>query len=70
MMGSSFKYHLSKLKYRLPLGWLFESYMLVNFWQLLSFFGDNYLESFRQDQKRFIHMLQAVQKLSALAVKY
>ena len=26
-------------------------------------FGDNYLESFRQDLKLFIHMLQAVQKL-------
>ena len=38
MVQSSYKDHLSKLKYRLSLGWLFESYILLSFWQLLTFF--------------------------------
>ena len=48
MLQSSFKDHLSQLKYQLSYGWLFESYMSV-----LSFFGDDCLESFRQDLKTF-----------------
>ena len=70
MVQSSFKDHLSKLKYRLSLGWLFESYMSASFWLLLSFFSDNYLESFRKRPKSFlIHMLQAVEKLWTTQIK-
>ena len=51
--NSSYKDHLSKLKYRLSFSRLFESYMALSFWRLLKFFGDKNLEISRQDLKTF-----------------
>ena len=68
MIQSSYKDHLSKLKYRLSYSQLFESYML-SFWRLLKFFGDKNLEISRQDLNIFIHMLQVFKKLWAIQVK-
>ena len=53
MIRSSYKDHLSKLKYRLSYSWLFENYMPLSFWRLLKFFGDKNLEISCQDLKTF-----------------
>ena len=74
MIRSSYKDHLSKLKYRFSYSRLFESYMSLSFWRLLKFFGDKNLEISRQDLKIFYSYATSSSKMMShssqiLAVK-
>ena len=74
MIRSSYKDHLSKLKYWLSYSRLFESYMSLSFWRLLKIFGDKNLEISRQDQKTFYSYATSSSKIvsysrQTLAVK-
>ena len=70
MVRGSYKDHPSKLKYRLSKGWSFESYISLSFWWFLTLFGDNYVESSRQDLKTSYSYAISSSKMSHSNLKY